>query len=159
MHERLEDLRKKGLAMGNIENSFVLIGLLSEFSNRLQSRGDTFFEEISWKQCFLLICLKLLPSPPTIRELSQLVGSSHQNVKQILMKLEKLDYINLCADQTDRRKLRVIMSDKARAFLEKYDRPSWDFMERLFHGVDPQQLASTIETLLTLDENLKTIEL
>ena len=30
--------------------------------------------------------------PPTLKELSDILGSSHQNVKQILLKLEKKNF-------------------------------------------------------------------
>ena len=67
-----------------IESSFFLLGLISAFQNRYQAKADQFFEEISWKQFFAIICINLFKDSPTLKELSEIMGSSHQNVKQIL---------------------------------------------------------------------------
>ena len=66
-----------------------LLGILSAFDNRYQAFADSYFKEITWKQFFAIICLRILDTPPTINELSEVMGSSHQNVKQILLKLEQ----------------------------------------------------------------------
>lgn len=145
------------LSFEGIEQPFFLIGLLNEFVNRLQTKGDSFFEEISWKQCFLLICTKLFSKPPTINELSQVFGSSHQNVKQMLIKLEKAGFIELVQDEMDRRKLRIMITEKAQQFDQKYEKPSQEFIGQLYQKIDPKELEITIRTLIQLDHNLKEI--
>ena len=57
--------------------------------------ADAFFKEITWKQFFAIICINLCKEAPTINELSDVMGSSHQNVKQILLRLEKKDLFQL----------------------------------------------------------------
>ena len=47
------------LSFDGIDSSFFLIGLLSAFDNRYQAKADSFFEEISWKQFFAIICINL----------------------------------------------------------------------------------------------------
>lgn len=140
---------------GNMENSFFLIGLLNEFINRFQVVGDGFFEEISWKQCFLLICIRLCSQPPTLKEVSEVMGSSHQNIKQMLLKLEKAGFVNLAPDAQDKRKQRIILTQKADEFDEKYNKPSEEFMKLMFGNVDPEDLRITIKTIMQLDEELK----
>lgn len=146
-----------GMDFSTMEDTLFFIGLLNEFSNRLQTRGDVFFEEISWKQCFLLICLDLSPHPPTLRELADLMGSSHQNVKQMLLKLERRGYVQMQPDAADKRKQRIFMTPNARAFQEKYVGASQMFLQQLFAGVSREQLHSTVQTLLTLDKNIRKI--
>ena len=75
-----------------------LIGLLSAFENRFQAVADSFFKEITWKQFFAIICINLCRESPTINELSEVMGSSHQNVKQILLKLEKKGFVEMIVD-------------------------------------------------------------
>ena len=72
-----------------IEHSYFLLGLLSAFDNRIQAIADSTMQEISWKQFFAIICINMCKEKPTIKELAEIMGSSHQNVKQILLKLEK----------------------------------------------------------------------
>lgn len=40
-----------------IDNPHFLVGLLNAMMNNFQTVGDTFFEEMSWKQCFVIICI------------------------------------------------------------------------------------------------------
>ena len=40
----------------------------------------------------------------TVKELAEIMGSSHQNVKQILLKLEKKGVVYITADERDKRK-------------------------------------------------------
>lgn len=140
---------------GEMDNTFFLIGLLNEFMNRFQVVGDGFFEEISWKQCFLLNCISFFEKPPTLKEISDMLGSSHQNVKQMLLKLEKAEFVQFLADEEDKRKQRIILTKKTIAFREKYDKSSQEFMDKLFEHVDRDNLAITIQTLLSMDEQLK----
>ena len=72
-----------------IEQSYFLLGLLSAFDNRFQAVADGTMQEISWKQFFAIICINMCKEKPTIKELAEIMGSSHQNVKQILLKLKK----------------------------------------------------------------------
>lgn len=141
-----------------MDSMHFLVGLLNEFVNRLQTKGDSFFKEISWKQCFLLICIKLFDKPPAIGELSGALGTSHQNVKQMLLKLEKGGYIKLLPDFKDRRKQRVMISEKGIAFDRKYAEPSREFMEQLFSGIDTEELKVTVKTMMKLDSNLKEMQ-
>ena len=87
-----------------IPSNYFLHGLLSAFENRFQAMADNVIKEISWKQFFAIICISICREPPTINELSDILGSSHQNVKQILLKLEKKNFIRFQEDKTDKRK-------------------------------------------------------
>lgn len=145
----------KEIDFGDMGQSFFLIGLLNEFMNQFQAAGDRFFEEISWKQCFVLICTNFFSEPPTLRELSELMGSSHQNVKQMLLKLEKLGYVEFVPDEQDKRKQRIVTTDKTRRFNQEHDKSSEEFMPQLFSGISEQELGVTIQTISKLDEQLK----
>ena len=87
-----------------VELSYFLIGLLSAFENRFQAVADSAMKEISWKQFFAIICISMCKDKPTVKELAEIMGSSHQNVKQILLKLEKKGFIYITVDEKDKRK-------------------------------------------------------
>lgn len=145
----------QNIDFGNMDSSFFLIGLLNEFMNRFQSYGDRFFEVISWKQCFLLICLQFFEEPPTLMEIAQVLGCSHQNVKQMVLRLEKLEYVVLSKDADDKRKMRISMTQKANEFSKENDRSSKEFMEELFKGINKEDLEVTIRTIMQMNEQLK----
>ena len=52
-----------------------LLGLLSAFDNRYQACADKFFQEITWKQFFAIICINLCEGAPTLNELSDIMGT------------------------------------------------------------------------------------
>ena len=137
-----------------------MLGLLSAFDNRYQAAADAYFKEITWKQFFAIICINLCKEPPTLNELSDVMGSSHQNVKQILLKLENKGFISTAADENDKRKQRVFVTDKCREFLDKNDNngmQSQYIIGRIFNGVDEKSLQTTIRTIMKMERNLSEI--
>lgn len=156
--KHLEEIIEKGeLNFDGMEASFFLLGVLSAFDNRYQAKADSFFEDISWKQFFVIICINLCKNPPTIKELADITGSSHQNVKQILIKLEKKGYIQTLSDETDKRKQRIVLTEKTRTFCESHDEESEKIVHGIFAGIDPQEIAITIKTILQMEKNLEDI--
>ncbi len=153
----LEELSDK-VDFGEMDDRFFLIGLLNEFMNRFQTVGDRFSGEISWKQCFTLICIQFFKEPPTLKELSYLMGSSHQNVKQLLLKLEKSGFVNLEPDEFDKRKQRIVLTEKAAAFCEEHDKPSINYVGKLFEAVEEEALNITVQTLIRLDSQLQDMQ-
>ena len=79
-----KEMNMDNVVFGDMPPQAFLLGLLSAFDNRFQASADAFFKEITWKQFFAIICINLCKEAPTINELSEVMGSSHQNVKQIL---------------------------------------------------------------------------
>ncbi|WP_010245645.1 MarR family winged helix-turn-helix transcriptional regulator [Acetivibrio cellulolyticus] len=140
--------------MEQIDNRHFLFGLLNAFANRLQAVGDAFFEEISWKQYFVLIGVGMFETPPTISEVAELTGSSHQNVKQILLKLENIGFVELFTDEKDRRKLRIRLTGKTAGFVKKNEKDEVKFMDALYKGLSEKDIAVTKKTLLRMEQNL-----
>lgn len=138
-----------------IEASYFLLGLLSAFDNRYQAKADSFFEDISWKQFFVIISINLCKEPPTIKELAEIIGSSHQNVKQLLIKLEKKGYVQTLSDKVDKRKQRIVLTEKTRTFCEAHDEESEKIVQGIFEGIAPQEIAITIKTIMQMEKNLE----
>ena len=143
----------------HIPPKYFLFGELNAFMNRLQAAGDQFFAEISWKQWFVLVGISLFASPPTVGEIADIIGSSHQNVKQVLLKLEAAGFVDLYTDEIDRRKLRVRVTDKVSKLDEKYQMRSTTFMESLYQGISEEDIAVTKKTISAMDRNLVEIRL
>lgn len=152
-----EVLNDGDLNFDGIESSFFLLGLISAFENRYQAKADAFFEDISWKQFFAIICINLCKESPTIKEIATIMGSSHQNVKQILNKLEKRGYVEIISDEKDKRKQRVILTEKTMKLCAERDMESKEVVGRIFSGVDEDEIKTVIKVLLKLEDNLKQI--
>ncbi len=140
-----------------MESSYFLIGLLSAFENRFQAVADSVMKEISWKQFFSVICISLCKDSPTVKELAEIMGSSHQNVKQILLKLEKKGFVCITVDENDKRKQRIELTDYCKEFCAKNDVMATGIMKKMFSGVSEEQLQVTIQTIIQIEGNLKGI--
>ncbi|MEE0265904.1 MAG: MarR family transcriptional regulator [Acutalibacteraceae bacterium] len=141
-----------------IEMSYFLLGLLSAFDNRFQAFADSTIKEISWKQFFAIICINLCKEAPTVKELAEIMGSSHQNVKQILLKLERKGFVSITADANDKRKQRIWLTEYCNEFCAKNDGMTMLFMKSLFAGISQEQLQVTIQTIMQMENNLKEIK-
>ena len=141
-----------------IESSYFLLGLLSAFENRFQAVADRTMKEISWKQFFAVICINMCKDHPTVKELAEIMGSSHQNVKQILLKLEKKGFINISADEKDKRKQRIQLTEYCREFCSKNEEMTSDIIKKMFMGISEEQLQVTIQTIIQIEDNLKEIK-
>ena len=153
---RIKDVvNDKNINIAGINSSYYLLGLLSAFQNRFQAMADSQMKEISWKQFFLIICINMCKEAPTIKELADIVGSSHQNVKQLLLKLESKGFVEIYIDDIDKRKQRIRMTEYCKKFCEKNDIATVGIMEKLFAGITEEQLRITIETLTLIDGNIE----
>ena len=151
----LEEVIKSGkVDFSDIPSNYYLIGLLSAFENRFQAIADGLMKEISWKQFFAIICINMCKEPPTLNELSEILGSSHQNVKQILLKLESKGFIKFQEDKQDKRKQRITLTKKCLNFCEKNNETSAQIMQKMFEGISEKDIKTTIKTIIKMDENL-----
>lgn len=132
----------------------ILLGQLSRFENSFQAVADKLMENISWKQFFLITRMEQYNRDLTVNELAEMAGSSHQNVKQLLLKLEKKGFVTLCADETDKRKLRIHITEACRTFSKENNEKNTAAMEQLFAGISEEQLKTTIQTLTVMEQNL-----
>ncbi len=155
-----KEMKMDKVEFGDMPPQAFLLGLLSAFDNRFQAAADAFFKEITWKQFFAIICINLCKEAPTINELSDVMGSSHQNVKQILLKLEKKGFVTTVVDEKDKRKQRIIVTDEARRFLEENDnngQQSQYIIGQIFNGISDKNLQTTIQTIMKMERNLSEI--
>lgn len=151
----IEDtLNSRMINTDGIPPNYYLLGLLSAFENRFQAMADKDMKEISWKQFFTIICINMCNEPPTLRELSEVLGSSHQNVKQILLKLGKKDFIKFVPDENDKRKQRIVLTDHCREFCKKNNEMSVRIMSKMFNGIPEKDIKTTIETITRIEKNL-----
>lgn len=150
-------IRSDKVDFTGIESSYFLLGLLSAFDNRFQAVADSTMKEVSWKQFFAIICINLCKDKPTVKELAEIMGSSHQNVKQILLKLEKKGFVSITIDENDKRKQRIELTDYCSDFCKKNDEKTMCIMKKMFTGVSEEQLQVTIRTILQMEDNLKNL--
>ena len=138
-----------------MDGKHALFGFFFAFNNRLQTAGDSFYEEITCKQFFLMACMSLFQdSAPTANDLAKVMGCSRQNVKEILTSLEKKGFVALNPCETDKRKRMVVLTEKAEKTALKYREKEIEFLEKLYEGVSDEEIKSVYHVLSKMEDNL-----
>lgn len=148
------DFSVSNIKTEKISAPYYLIGLINRFNNSFQAAADNIFEELSWKQIFFMNCVALFEDAPTIRDMADLLGCSHQNAKQILSKLERQGFVNVSQDSEDKRKQRIMLTGKAIEFRRHYDEPSEQAMESIFGNISKEELLTAISVFTRLNRNV-----
>ncbi|MBP3420966.1 MAG: MarR family transcriptional regulator [Lachnospiraceae bacterium] len=142
-----------------MDAKYALFGLFFAFHNRLQAVGDSFYEEITCKQFFLMACMNLYPDEaPTANELAKTMGCSRQNVKEILNSLEKKNLVRLEVDAKDKRKRRVYLTEYAMQVAAKYREKETQFMEGLYRGISDEEVGCVYNIISKIEDNLKAMK-
>ncbi len=134
---------------------FVLIALLNRFDNRYQSAADAFFKELSWKQMYFLNVITMFGAAPTIQDIANVMGCSHQNANKLAAKLLKDEYITSEQDENDRRKQRLSLTDKANDFFKRSKAEAYKCVTDIFSVVSADELENAISVMVKLTERLE----
>lgn len=141
------------------DDKYVVFAMIFMLSNQLQTIGDSFFKEVSTKQWFVLLVLNVMNGyTPTLNELSDEVGSSRQNVKQLVLKLEQKGYVELIKDEEDARRLRIRPTSKCEDLNKAYQDRNDIFMNQLFDGFKKDELSITKNVMGTMKEKLERLK-
>lgn len=120
----------------NGDEEFIL-GSLFVIANRLQTLLDREFRSsgLTVKQWFLSIIIGgVFEEPPTLGDAAAVMGSTHQNVKQVALKLKEKGYVEFIDDPNDGRALRLRLTEKSDEFWAGMQQRSKSFMEELYKG-------------------------
>ena len=137
---------------------YLLFGALLAYGNRLQTLGDGFYTEVTTKQWFLLACLELFETPPTLGEVAGAMGCSHQNVKQLALKLAQKGYVLFRRDAADARRTRVLPGPACAALRDNYLQKQQAFILALFAGVPLKDIKAALDVIAKLDENMRIMQ-
>nr|WP_122011682.1 MarR family transcriptional regulator [Maliibacterium massiliense] len=138
----------------------MIFGALFRIATRLEHIGRDYLGELTTKQWFFLAVLtSFFAHPPTLSELAQAMGTSHQNVKQLALRLEQKGFIRITPDARDARALRLeVMRPRADAYARAHEARDAAFIQTLFAGIDADALQTTLRALTRLDENLSAMQ-
>jgi len=144
-----------------IPNIQYIFGSLFVLANRVDTLLDRALQKynVSSKQWFLSICVaSLFEKDPSLKELAKESGSSHQNVKQVALKLQDKDLLSLYKDPKDARTTRVRLTMNSVDFWQKTDQDSQIFMTKLFENISEDELSVVRKVFNQLSENLGKME-
>lgn len=128
-------------------------------STRLEAIGNRFLEGLTVKQWYCLAVLTtFFDQPPTLGALALAMGTSHQNAKQVALRLEAKGYVALRQDAADRRACRVGATERAMAYGKTQQARNEAFLQEAFAGLSPADLESLAAGMERIDGNLARIQ-
>lgn len=143
------------MGQADLEYKKFIFGTLFILANNLQTVSDRYLEEITIKQWLLLVMISQYEEhPPTLGQVALLMGSSHQNVKQIAIKLEKKGFIIIEKAQDDQRALHLKLTQRCQAYFQKRDEKDLVFLDKVFSGFNNNELESFAGNVYKLTNNL-----
>lgn len=113
----------------------LIFGSLFMLANKLQVVSDQYLEKdgITTKQWLLLAAISFFKeNAPTLSEVSQMIGSSRQNTKQLALKLEKNGFLKILKDEQDTRAYRLILTEKCDIYWRSREDMDQRFITDLF---------------------------
>lgn len=97
-------------------------------------------------------------NPPTLSQLSEVLGCSRQNVKKIALTLQKKGYINLVRGEKDGRALSVVLTEKVKDYFdESYEKQS-KALETIFSKLTEDEISQLFKLLLKLYSGIEKLE-
>lgn len=147
--------------LDQIPNIQYIFGSLFVLANRVDTLLERALQKynVSSKQWFLSICVaSLFERDPSLKELAKESGSSHQNVKQVALKLQDKDLLSLYKDPKDARTTRVSLTPNSVEFWQKTDKDSQIFMSKLFENISEEELMAVRKVFNQLSKNLGKME-
>lgn len=142
------------------DRSFIF-GALFSSANTLQVLMDRELAEygITAKQWYLSAVIDVFfDSPPTLKAVASLMGNSHQNVKQVALKLQEKGLLELCPDEKDGRVTRLHLTEKSQEFWAALDTRREAFIRSIFSGLTPSELNGFRKTMSAVLDNLDALK-
>jgi DNA-binding MarR family transcriptional regulator len=147
--------------LDHIDNSAFILGAILLIANKMSTLLDRDLSKynITSKQMFLLLVLfNFFEHPPTIKQIAKEMGSSHQNVKQIALKLEEKGLVKLEKATDDLRVTRISATEKSHLFWKDSENDAKTFMDKFYVGAEQNTLENTRLFLSQLITNLEIME-
>ena len=143
-------------SLAQMEYRTFVFGSLFVTANLLETLLDRAFAGygITSKQWLLLITIQsLFQEAPTVSQVAAAMGSSHQNVKQVALNLERRGFLRLEKSEQDARVTRLVVTDACRAFAEETQQAGEAFMKEAFSGVSVEDAHGARNALFSLWQN------
>ncbi len=115
-------------------------------------------DHITTKQWLMLIILgSAFPRPPSMQEVAEAMSTTHQNVKQLAIRLENRGLLKIERDPQNRRILRLKITEECHMFWQNRKNNDIKSINDLFSGLKADEVKMLFEIMIKLEylsENL-----
>jgi DNA-binding MarR family transcriptional regulator len=136
-----------------LKRIFAHVVLLSRKWEVIYNRAYS-SDELTLKQFMFLIVIidQSKENEPSIKKLASVLSTSHQNVKAIVMQLEKKDFVRMYEDPSDKRVTRIKLTEKKVNYWNNRNNTDVEILKKIFSDIPIEELAVTLKTIEKLDE-------
>lgn len=127
-------------------------------ANRLQAIMDSGLEDITAKQWLAITMIDAFPEPPTLKQMSELSGVTHQSMRQIVDRLAEKGFIEVVPDMRDKRAIRIVKTELANEIRTKKAGQDQSFVYRLFDCLTEEETAAYCSALAKLCDRLNELK-
>ena len=127
-------------------------------ANRLQAIMDSGLEDITAKQWLAITMIDAFPEPPTLKQMSELSGVTHQSMRQIVDRLAEKGFIEVVPDKHDKRAIRIVKTELANEIRTKKAGQDQSFVYRLFDCLTEEETAAYCSALAKLCDRLNELK-
>ena len=127
-------------------------------ANRLQAIMDSGFEDITAKQWLAITMIDAFPEPPTLKQISELSGVTHQSMRQIVDRLIERGYLEVIPDKKDKRAIRLVKTEAAEHIRTRKAGQDVSFVYRLFDCLTEEETTAYCSALAKLCERLSELK-
>ena len=110
---------------------------------------------ITKRQSDLLLYLYDLPTPPSLRELSRYLATSHQNIKTICLNLEKKSLVSFVIDSKDKRKQRVKLTIKGEREAYNFSKAITEVAEQITPTFSSREIDELSRLMRKIETSIK----
>jgi DNA-binding MarR family transcriptional regulator len=141
----IHTFRREGPKMSDttILDTFLALKNIMEVNNALELAIDKALrkDDLTAKQFKMIATIgKAFDHAPSIKDVAEVLRTSHQNVKQMAEQLEKSGYLEIEKDQADRRMLRLKLTEKNTRYWMQNETEHARIMQTLFNDLEPEEL-------------------
>ena len=140
-----------------MDKRLLVFGYLFRVANRLQSKMDSQMKDLTAKQWFVILVLGLFEQPPTLKQLAAACDTSHQNTKQLVMKLAEKGFVTVQNDEKDGRAMRIAASGQWEEWDKDNEPIATQFIESMFSGMSMEEVSNLSSSLMNIFDNLDNI--
>lgn len=143
----------------DIDKRYRIFGMIFLLSTKLETMGNTFLGELTTKQWFLMLTLtNFFETPPTLSQLAKQMGTSHQNTKQLALKLQEKGFLSIEKDDQDNRALRIVPTEKIEEYVKNREEKDHKFIEDFFGVLTEAEVEDLDKILLKMLDNIEYLE-
>lgn len=106
---------------GYLQRTFLMqqaYGTLFSLANKIQVKGDKYFELLTSRQYMAIVAIAHLPEDETtLNNIARKLGTTKQSIKQLITIMENKGYVNVVPSRKDKRAVNVKITNTGKDVL------------------------------------------